>query len=68
VSPTERSALLVADLLPRPGVSTTWPSKRGMGSSALCLNDCIFAMLNSKLRLVVKLPKQRVSRHALFRR
>ena len=35
-------------------------SKKGFGSSALCVREKIFAMISSKGGFVVKLPKERV--------
>ena len=60
IAPEHRYAQVVARLRSRPGVSVTVPRKRGLGSTALCINDKIFAMLSSKEEFVVKLPKARV--------
>lgn len=60
IAPEQRYARVVAKLRSRPGVSVTVPRKRGLGSTALCINDKIFAMLSSKDQLVVKLPRERV--------
>jgi hypothetical protein len=59
-SPTheDRFARLIETLLNSPDVSYTI-DKKGFGSSALKVNNKIFAML-AKGRLVVKLPRQRV--------
>jgi hypothetical protein len=59
MSPEERFANLVASFkgLPKVSVGT---SKRGFGSSSLCVGKKIFAMVSSKGRFVVKLPKHRV--------
>ena len=59
VTPQERYAEIVEALLQRPGVSVG-SEKKGFGSSALQVNNKIFAMLSSKGGFVVKLPKQRV--------
>lgn len=57
--PEECYASIVEALLVNPGVAFGSPERRGFGSSALTINDKIFAMLvNGKL--VVKLPRQRV--------
>jgi hypothetical protein len=56
----DRYALLVSALTSRPGVSVSASRKKGFGSTALCFNDKIFAMLSSKEQLVVRLPKGRV--------
>jgi hypothetical protein len=56
----KRFAALVDEFAGRPDVSVPGqPGRRGFGSSALKVNDSIFAML-SKGRLVVKLPPDRV--------
>jgi hypothetical protein len=60
ITPEQRFAHVVAKLCSRPGVSVTVPRKRGLGSTALCINDKIFAILSSKEEFVVKLPKARV--------
>src|ERR1051326_7803830 len=62
ISPEERFALIVGELLTYPGVTPPADGnqqRRGFGSSALRIHDKIFAML-SQDRLVVKLPKARV--------
>ena len=61
MSPEQLYASIVSELQCRASVSVTVPRKRGLGSTALCVNDKIFAMLTSKGQLVVKLPKQRVA-------
>ncbi|MDQ3779014.1 MAG: TfoX/Sxy family protein [Chloroflexota bacterium] len=61
-TPDERFALVAEVLVGKPGVaigSRSTGVKKGFGSSALTVNDKIFAML-FKDRLVVKLPRQRV--------
>ena len=60
LTPEHRYALVVAALTSRPGVSVAATKKKGFGSTALCVNDKIFAMLSSKEQLVVRLPKERV--------
>jgi hypothetical protein len=55
-----RYALLVAALTSRTGVSVTASRKKGFGSTALCVNEKIFAMLSSKEQFVVRLPRERV--------
>jgi hypothetical protein len=55
----ERFASIVTLLKGLPKVSVG-ASKRGFGSSALCVSKKIFAMISSKGRFVVKLPKHRV--------
>jgi hypothetical protein len=57
--PDERYAEIVAALSVEPGV-TVGSGKKGFGSSALCVGGKIFALLSSKGRFVVKLPRQRV--------
>jgi hypothetical protein len=49
----------VAALSAEPGVMVG-AGKKGFGSSALCVGGKIFALLSSKGRFVVKLPRQRV--------
>ncbi|HEY3991887.1 MAG TPA: hypothetical protein VGM01_03300 [Ktedonobacteraceae bacterium] len=58
ITPEERFATVVGELLSEPGVT---PPTEGndFGSSALKIHDKIFAML-VRGRLVVKLPKARV--------
>jgi len=58
VGPTERYAAIVKAFAGRQGVSTE--SGRGFGSSALKIDNRIFAMLASGDQFVVKLPRQRV--------
>jgi hypothetical protein len=60
IAPEQHYARIVAKLRAQPGVSVIVPRKRGLGSTALCINDKIFAMLSSKDQLVVKLPRKRV--------
>ena len=55
----ERFAKIVSALKRRPNVSLG-ASKKGFGSSALCVGGKIFAMISSKGGFVVKLPKDRV--------
>ena len=59
MSPEERFAKIVMSLKGLPKVSVG-ASKSGFGSSALCVSKKIFAMISSKGRFVVKLPKHRV--------
>ncbi|MGI8554245.1 MAG: hypothetical protein ACR2PL_26170 [Dehalococcoidia bacterium] len=60
----ERYATIVEALLNDADVSLGSPddsqSKQGFGSAALRIRNKIFAMLSSKGRFVVKLPRQRV--------
>lgn len=56
-TPEARYAALAQSFADEPGVVLS--EKKGFGSSALCVNDRIFAML-TKERLVVKLPRARV--------
>ena len=58
-TPQEWYAEIVKALLQSPGV-TVGSKKKGFGSSALQINNKIFAMLSSKGEFVVKLSKQRV--------
>ncbi len=55
----ERFAEVMAALAEEPGVSFGKPGK-AFGSSALKVNDKIFAMISSAGQFVVKLPKVRV--------
>ena len=55
----ERFATIVRALKRSPRVSVG-ASKKGFGSSALCVGEKIFAMISSKGEFVVKLPKARV--------
>jgi hypothetical protein len=55
----QRYAAVVEAFRSHPAV-TVGPSGKGFGSSALQINNKIFAMLSSKGKFVVKLPKQRV--------
>ena len=61
LSPEERFARVVEELLNEPGVTPPedGTGKKGFGSSALKIQNKIFAML-VRSRLVVKLPGQRV--------
>ncbi|HEY8099395.1 MAG TPA: hypothetical protein VIF82_01480 [Burkholderiaceae bacterium] len=61
--PTEtqrRFAAIAAVLADEPGVTLGSSGKKGFGSSALQVNGKIFAMVSSKGRFVIKLPKQQV--------
>lgn len=61
-TPDERFAVVAEALVGKPGVaigSRATGAKKGFGSSALTIDDKIFAML-FKERLVVKLPRKRV--------
>jgi hypothetical protein len=60
MNPEERFVIIVKSLKGLPLVSVG-ASKRGFGSSALCVSKKIFAMISSKNRFVVKLPKSRVA-------
>jgi hypothetical protein len=60
-SAEQRYVAIVEALQGGPGV-TQGSSGKGFGSSALKVNDKIFAMLSSKGQFVVKLPRQRVDR------
>jgi len=57
-TPAERYAAIVKAFAGRRGVSAE--SGRGFGSSALKIDNRIFAMLASGDQFVVKLPRQRV--------
>jgi hypothetical protein len=59
MSPEERFEKIVVSLKRSPKVSVG-ASKKGFGSSALCVGEKIFAMISSKGGFVVKLPKERV--------
>src|SRR5215204_6628882 len=59
-SPAELFAALCDEFASTPGVSVPGSGGRGFGSSALKINNSIFAMLVND-RLVVKLPRTRVS-------
>ncbi len=61
LSPEERFASVVEELLGTPGVipPQDGPGRKGFGSAALKIHNKIFAMLVGD-RLVVKLPKRRV--------
>jgi hypothetical protein len=58
-TPEGRYATVVEELRGEPAVSLG-SGKKGFGSSALCVGGKIFAMLSSRGRFVVKLPRQRV--------
>lgn len=60
LSPEACYGKIVTTLADKSGVARGKPGKKGFGSSALCVNDKIFAMLSSKDKFVVKLPKERV--------
>ena len=55
-----RYAQLVATLTSHPNVTVVAMRKRGLGSTALCVDGGIFAVLSSSEHLVVKLAKERV--------
>ncbi len=57
----ERYAAIVKELLGNANVTFDSSAKKGFGSSALKTNGKIFAMLDSKGRFVVKLPRQQVA-------
>src|SRR5215208_8185983 len=59
-SPAELFAELCDEFASTPGVSVPGCGGQGFGSSALKINNAIFAMLVGD-RLVVKLPRQRVT-------
>jgi len=62
-TPEEHYEAIVRALLRNPGVtrgSKETSSKRGFGSDAVRTDNRIFAMLSSKRRFVVKLPRRRV--------
>jgi hypothetical protein len=61
LSPEERFARVVEELLGTPGVTPPedGPGRKGFGSLALKIHNKIFAMLVRE-RLVVKLPQRRV--------
>jgi len=62
ITPEERFAVLVGELLSYPGVTPPADgsqAKKGFGASGLKVHDKIFAML-TRGRLIVKLPKARV--------
>ncbi len=56
----DRYAAIVETFTQQAGVTFGSPGQNGFGSSALKINGKIFAMINSKGRFVVKLPRQRV--------
>ncbi|SRR5258708_11320302 len=60
LSAEDRFATIVEVLVNYPDVTVGTPGKKGFGSSALQVGGKIFAMINSKGRFVVKLPRQRV--------
>jgi len=59
-TPEQRFAMIAEALLSNSTVSLGSSGKKGFGSSALQINGKIFAMLSSRGKLVVKLPRQRV--------
>lgn len=59
ITSEERYARIVKALLGKSDV-TLGSGKKGFGSSALQINNKIFAMLSSKGKFVVKLPRARV--------
>ncbi len=56
----DQYATIAEVLLHYPDVTIGTPGKKGFGSAALQVSGKIFAMINSKGRFVVKLPRQRV--------
>jgi hypothetical protein len=60
ISPERHYASIAQTLCREPGVTLGTSAKKGFGSSALCINGKIFAMLSSKNDFVVKLPRKRV--------
>lgn len=65
-TPAERYAALVEALRGEPGVTVgpsggPSPSGRRFGDSALHVNNRIFAMLASRQRFALKLPRERVA-------
>ena len=58
ITPDQRFAMVVKTLITNSGVAQS--GKKGFGSSALTINGRIFATLNHRGRLLVKLPEQRV--------
>jgi hypothetical protein len=60
VTAEHRYAQLVATLSSHPNVTVTVVRKRGLGSTALCVDERIFAVLSSSGQLVVKLNQRRV--------
>jgi len=59
-APEQRFATIAETLLSNSTVTLGSSGKKRFGSSALQINGKIFAMLSSKGKLVVKLPRQRV--------
>jgi hypothetical protein len=59
IDPEKRYAELV-ETLTKDSAVKVGSAKRGFGSSALQINNKIFAMLSSKGNFVVKLPRDRV--------
>ena len=57
---TEAKFAKIVVALQRSRGVTVGAAKRGFGSSALCVDGKIFAMVSSKGSFVVKLPRQRV--------
>lgn len=60
LSAADRFATIVEVMLGYPDVTVGSAGKKGFGSSALQVHGKIFAMIDSKGRFVVKLPRQRV--------
>lgn len=58
ITADERYAAVVAALSGEPGV-TVGTGRKGFGASALCVGGRIFALLSSRDRFVVKLPRPR---------
>jgi hypothetical protein len=59
-APAERYAKIVRAFAADPQVTVGAGRKKGFGASALSANAKIFAMLSSRERFVVKLPRERV--------
>lgn len=60
VTAEHRYAQLVATLASHASVTGKVVRKRGLGSTALCVDDTIFAVLSASGQLVVKLDQRRV--------
>ena len=60
INAQDRFATIVEVLVRYPDITVGTPGKKGFGSSALQVGGKIFAMINSKGKFVVKLPRQRV--------
>ena len=58
----ERFAVIVNVLLHYPNVTFGSSDKKSFGSSALKIHGKIFAMINSKGKFVIKLPRLRVDK------